>query len=63
MDGVSQVGSLPVRLAVGERGMRLQHIDETNLACHGHLAKRLHRQRMGDKHVMTGLERPADAGR
>ena len=56
MDGVSQVGSLPVRLAVGERGMRLQHIDETNLARHGHLAKRLHRQRMGDKHVMTGLD-------
>ena len=58
MDGVSQFGGLDVRLAVGERGMRLQYVDEANLAGHSHLAKGLHRQRMGDKHVVAGLNGP-----
>ncbi len=69
MASASSVALMSASLSV-ERGMRLQYVDEANLAGHSHLTKGLHRQRMGDKYVVAGLngarriaDRRGDGGR
>ncbi|MNH06847.1 hypothetical protein D3C79_662260 [compost metagenome] len=54
-DPFGNLAGAPILRRIADRIVRLQHVDETDLPVDPHFAEAFYRPRIGQKHVVAGL--------